>query len=601
MAVEDINPQSLVAGNGTRGPFPITVGAAPIPYVATAQIQVWRVDSDGAGEQLAEGFDYTITAGYVTLTMVQDVLGGDEQLAYYREQGVTQTFMQGYNATTSSANFNTLHDKVVSISQELKAFIKTCLRMPRWKQINAFDDDPATRANQVLGADANGEIAFLPIAYAGVNGILIGEMSYTGNGANRVFTYPNTSAPNAATILVTVGGVPQPITDYDISYGGGATIVTLDVAPANGAHVVLRMLGGVANVTNPSFLVNAGLPDVGDGIAGDYYFNTSTKDVYGPKTTVWGGIIATLTSNAMLNGTIAPVASDGRDGDFWINTTNHFIYGPKAAGAWPAGYDLKGASGAGTGDVLAANNGSEYASGAHPAAFRANIQAPWSRSQRIRNAQTGTTYAIVEGDRNKHLTFTNAAAIAVSLPAASAVTTANFADAWHTIVENIGASIVTITPATSTINGGATLVLNPGQWAHITSDDANYRALFGGPDLQVWEYALSDEATAITTGTAKLTVRAPYKFTLTDIAASLSVVSSSGLPTVNIKKNGATIFSTELTIDASEKTSRTAATSFVTNAQIMFAVDDEITFDIDVAGTGAKGLKVKLYGYRNPN
>lgn len=109
--------------------------------------------------------------------------------------------------------------------------------------------------------------------------------------------------------------------------------------------------------------------------------------------------------------------------------------------------------------------------------------------------------------------------------------------------------------------------------------------------------ALSDEATAITTGTAKVTMRMPYAFTLTAVRASLSTASSSGLPTVNIKENGTTIFSTKLTINASAKTSVGATTPAVISGANL-ADDAEITFDIDVAGTGAKGLKVTLIGHR---
>lgn len=112
-----------------------------------------------------------------------------------------------------------------------------------------------------------------------------------------------------------------------------------------------------------------------------------------------------------------------------------------------------------------------------------------------------------------------------------------------------------------------------------------------------WTFALSDESTAIATGTAKLTWRAPFAFTLTAVRASLNTVSSSGLPTVDINVNGSTILSTKLTIDASEKTSVTAATAAVISSASI-ADDDELTFDIDVAGTGAKGLKVTLIGTR---
>jgi hypothetical protein len=109
--------------------------------------------------------------------------------------------------------------------------------------------------------------------------------------------------------------------------------------------------------------------------------------------------------------------------------------------------------------------------------------------------------------------------------------------------------------------------------------------------------ALSDETTAITTGTAKATFRIPFACTMTALPrANVNTVSSSGLPTFDIKKNGTTIFSTTLTIDASEKTSVTAATPAVlSGGSTTFADDDEVTIDITTAGTGAKGAKITLY------
>jgi hypothetical protein len=44
-------------------------------------------------------------------------------------------------------------------------------------------------------------------------------------------------------------------------------------------------------------------------------------------------------------GTTPPNASIGNDGDFYINTTTHFMYGPKAGGVWPAGVSLIGPQG----------------------------------------------------------------------------------------------------------------------------------------------------------------------------------------------------------------------------------------------------------------
>lgn len=117
-----------------------------------------------------------------------------------------------------------------------------------------------------------------------------------------------------------------------------------------------------------------------------------------------------------------------------------------------------------------------------------------------------------------------------------------------------------------------------------------------GPSPTVLVVALSDETTDLSTGTSVVTMRVPFAMTLTSIPrASLATASSSGLVTVDIKESGTTILGTDkLSIDASEKTSTTAATA-TTLVDSSLADDAELTFDITAAGTGAKGLKVTLY------
>lgn len=136
----------------------------------------------------------------------------------------------------------------------------------------------------------------------------------------------------------------------------------------------------------------------------------------------------------------------------------------------------------------------------------------------------------------------------------------------------------------------------PSGWEGIIAyDGTNYQILSPIYDREVIAIAVSDETTAITTGTAKVTFRMPYAFTLAEVRSSLATVSSSGLVTVDINEGGVSIFSTTLSIDASEKTSTTAASAAVIS-DTSLADDAEITIDIDAAGTGAKGLKVYLIG-----
>jgi len=120
--------------------------------------------------------------------------------------------------------------------------------------------------------------------------------------------------------------------------------------------------------------------------------------------------------------------------------------------------------------------------------------------------------------------------------------------------------------------------------------------IWQGP-AEVIGIAVSDEETALTTGNAKVTFRMPFAMTLTAVRASLSTASTSGLPTFDINEGGTSILGTKLSIDANEKTSTTAA-SAATITDSALADDAEITIDIDVAGTGAKGAKVYLIGRR---
>ena len=110
---------------------------------------------------------------------------------------------------------------------------------------------------------------------------------------------------------------------------------------------------------------------------------------------------------------------------------------------------------------------------------------------------------------------------------------------------------------------------------------------------------VSDESTDLTTGTAKITFRMPYAFHLTAVRSSVNTAPTGSTLIVDINEGGTTILSTKLSIDASEKTSVTAATAAVISDADL-ADDAEITIDIDQIGStvAGKGLKVTLIGYR---
>lgn len=84
------------------------------------------------------------------------------------------------------------------------------------------------------------------------------------------------------------------------------------------------------------------------------------------------------------------------------------------------------------------------------------------------NAQTGTSYTIISADNRKLVTLNNAAAVAVTITAAA--TLGNLFVCW---IENLGAGIVTLSPASGTIDGSASLALTQNQGVSIWSDGAN--------------------------------------------------------------------------------------------------------------------------------
>ena len=116
------------------------------------------------------------------------------------------------------------------------------------------------------------------------------------------------------------------------------------------------------------------------------------------------------------------------------------------------------------------------------------------------------------------------------------------------------------------------------------------------------EVACSDESTAITTGTAKITFRMPFAMTLNageaGVRASLTGAgSTSGTTTVDINEGGSTILSTKCTIDDGDLTS-VGASSAVVVSDVNLGDNASITVDVDAVSGGADetGLKIQLIG-----
>ena len=189
-------------------------------------------------------------------------------------------------------------------------------------------------------------------------------------------------------------------------------------------------------------------------------------------------------------------------------------------------------------------------------------------------------------------------------PAENGIYVCNSTGAWSraadaNTVAKVRAAVVTVWQGTTyggsvwatTFKQGNTLGTTAMNWFKmLTTNDST---------SVPWEMllAVSDETTALTTGTAKVTFRMPRAVTLSSVRASVTTAPTGSTLVVDINEGGASILSTKLSIDASEKTSTTAASAAVIS-DASLADDAEITIDIDQVGStiAGAGLKVLLKG-----
>ena len=132
--------------------------------------------------------------------------------------------------------------------------------------------------------------------------------------------------------------------------------------------------------------------------------------------------------------------------------------------------------------------------------------------------------------------------------------------------------------------------------------DALAGSIFGTKQVVVKVIA-DDTALTVADGLTHFTVPAELNgMNLISVGAHVYTVSSSGLPTFQIHNltDAVDMLSTAITIDATENDSKDATTPPVINtAADDVATGDVIRFDCDGAGTGTKGMEIRM-GFRKP-
>lgn len=113
-----------------------------------------------------------------------------------------------------------------------------------------------------------------------------------------------------------------------------------------------------------------------------------------------------------------------------------------------------------------------------------------------------------------------------------------------------------------------------------------------------FQIRLKDSTTNLTTGTSlggDFRISPTHAITIKAVGAYVDTAATGGtLLTIDINEAGTTILSTKITLDASEKTSTTAATAAVISDSAI-AADAVITFDIDAVGNTTPGTGLVVW------
>lgn len=367
-----------------------------------------------------------------------------------------------------------------------------------------------------------GEYSSLPVAFGGTN--------LTSGTSGGILGFTGTTTLASSTLLpfgaLIVGG-GSGATPSALSLGTATTVLHGNAggAPTWGAVSLTADVSGTLPIanggTNASSASGTALDNI-TGFSGTGFLTRTGAGTYAFQSTTNGITNANLAQAA--DGTIKSNISGGtanvsdntitsvfdklggttqgsilyRNSSTWValtpGTTGQFLttQGAAANPIWSAG-------GAGTGTVTSITPSSGLVSSTTTSCSQTAITAAGTLyAASCINAQTGTSYAIADGDRGKLITATNAAAQAYTIAQAGAAS--NFQSGWFADIKNISTAqvgVVTITPTTSTINGAASYKLPPGQSARITSDGTNYQVIAnGGPTTAPSGCAILATATA---------------------------------------------------------------------------------------------------------
>ena len=173
------------------------------------------------------------------------------------------------------------------------------------------------------------------------------------------------------------------------------------------------------------------------------------------------------------------------------------------------------------------------------------------------------------------------------------------------VLTNCTGTAASLTAGTVTTNANLTGdVTSSGNATTIASGSVDIGMVSVAAKTESISIALGDESTVLAAASTSVPVvsfHMPYAFTLTNVKVGCTAAGTgAALLTVDVHEAGTTVLSTKVTVDASEKTSGTAATAMVISDSAL-AVDSLIEIFVDLVDSNnlAAGVKVYLIGYQS--
>jgi hypothetical protein len=542
--------------------------------IANAFVQVVTVESNTASGNAAVS-GYFVANGFVG-------------------NNITVTGSAGGNLTVSSANLVIASNSILSAVGSLA--VKGAMTIDTLSSVNTGTAANAT--HYLLAANsANGSswyYAAVPTSFSGNSNFDSGTL-FVDSVNNRVGV--NNTTPDAA---LTVTGTAN--ISGNVAIGGGLITSTNNAFQANATFSDRITVSNFATFSNSITVTNTATFSNTITVSGNVIFGTTRITANGGVGTAGqvltsGAGTGNVYWSSAAAGTITNIASgDGLTGGPITSTGTLSVLAGSGIIANSSGLFVNAtAIAVGTLPITRGGTGTSTATGTGSVVLSASPSFTGSINAQTLNVGNTNISGNLNLDGYANIVSTANVGGAVNLRSTLAVNGA------VTIVNTMAVGNTTLTGTLSVSGNVATgnVVTTGNNTTTGTLTIANGIVLTSNSSVIGMEesltVALSDETTSITTGVAKITLRAPYAWTLTRIPrASLSSASVSGIPTVDINVNGNSILSTKLTIDENEKTSTTAATAAALSSTSI-ADDAEITMDVDVAGSAAKGLKVTLY------